>query len=82
MTESKSVGSPTHEQIETRAYEIYVERGYVDGNEVSHWLEAEAELTQQAAPTAEAPSKHEAVITDSKMEAPLPAGLRSRATVA
>jgi hypothetical protein len=82
MTESKNVDSPTHQQIEARAYEIYVERGYVDGNEVSHWLEAEAELTQQAAPTAEVASKDEPVVTDSKIEAPLPAGVRSRATVA
>ena len=82
MTESKSVHAPTHEQIEARAYELYVERGSVDGDEVSHWLEAEAELTQQAAQSADAPSKHEPVITDSRIEAPTAGGLRSRATVA
>jgi hypothetical protein len=82
MTESKSVQTPTHEQIEARAYEIYVERGYEDGNEISHWLEAEAELAQQGTQTADAPAKHEPVITDSKLEAPPATGLRSRTTVA
>ncbi len=82
MTESKSTHAPTHEQIEARAYEIYVERGSVDGNDVGNWLEAEAELTQPVVEAAETHSKHEAVITDSRIEAPLSGGLRSRATVA
>jgi hypothetical protein len=82
MTESKSLHGPTREQIETRAYQIYVERGYVDGDDVSNWLEAEAELTQGAAPSVEAPSKYEPVITDSRIEGPVAGGVRSRATVA
>ena len=35
---------PSREQIEARAYEIYVERGYEDGHDVEHWLLAEDEL--------------------------------------
>jgi Protein of unknown function (DUF2934) len=32
------------EQIRTRAYELYVQDGYRDGNELEHWLAAEREL--------------------------------------
>lgn len=35
---------PSREQIEARAYEIYVESGYEDGHDVEHWLVAENEL--------------------------------------
>jgi Protein of unknown function (DUF2934) len=38
--------SPTREQIERRAYEIYLERGGEAGNELADWLAAEAELTE------------------------------------
>jgi hypothetical protein len=40
---------PNREQIELRAYEIYVQRGSVDGNDLADWLEAENELLAQAA---------------------------------
>jgi Protein of unknown function (DUF2934) len=35
---------PTREEIELRAYEIYVERGGAPGQEVNDWLQAEREL--------------------------------------
>lgn len=35
---------PTHEQIELRAYQIYIERGEAAGNELQDWLEAERDL--------------------------------------
>lgn len=35
---------PTREQIEVRAYEIYLQRGGGDGNDVQDWLQAESEL--------------------------------------
>jgi hypothetical protein len=35
---------PTREEIESRAYEIYVERGQEDGHDIEHWLAAEQEL--------------------------------------
>jgi hypothetical protein len=35
---------PTKEEIELRAYELYVERGREDGHSVEDWLEAERQL--------------------------------------
>ena len=35
---------PTHDQIARRAYEIYLERGAIDGNHEEHWFLAEQEL--------------------------------------
>jgi len=37
---------PTREQIENRAYELYLERGAADGYDVEDWLAAESELCQ------------------------------------
>ena len=37
---------PTHEQIERRAYQIYLEHGFHPGNALSDWLAAEKELTK------------------------------------
>jgi Protein of unknown function (DUF2934) len=50
---------PTHEQIEQRAYEIYLERGGEDGQALEDWLIAEEELSKpQAAAVADfAPPK-------------------------
>jgi hypothetical protein len=36
---------PTHEQIAKRAYELYLERGSVEGHHEEDWLLAEAELS-------------------------------------
>ena len=36
--------SPTIEQIQLRAYELYLERGGSDGNDTDDWLQAEREL--------------------------------------
>ena len=44
MNERKA---PTTEQIEKRAYELYVERGGEDGHDLDNWLAAERELTEQ-----------------------------------
>jgi hypothetical protein len=35
---------PSHDQIRSRAYEIYVESGYEGGCAEEHWLAAEREL--------------------------------------
>ena len=43
----------THEEIALRAYQIYIERGGAAGNELSDWLRAERELTEQTAPRSE-----------------------------
>jgi len=37
---------PTEEQTRTRAYEIYIQRGRVDGHDLADWLEAETELAE------------------------------------
>ena len=38
-------GAPTAEEIAHRAYEIYLSRGGVPGDDVEDWLQAERELT-------------------------------------
>jgi hypothetical protein len=35
------------EQIRDRAYELYEQRGKVDGQDLEDWLRAESEVTQQ-----------------------------------
>ncbi|HSE97392.1 MAG TPA: DUF2934 domain-containing protein [Blastocatellia bacterium] len=35
---------PTYEQIQQRAYEIYLERGGTVGSEIEDWLQAERDL--------------------------------------
>jgi hypothetical protein len=35
------------DQIRQRAYELYVERGYVDGRDEEDWLAAERELRKR-----------------------------------
>jgi hypothetical protein len=43
----KTLGSPiTHEEIRLRAYEIFLARGGVHGNDQNDWLLAEHELKQ------------------------------------
>jgi hypothetical protein len=40
---------PTAEQIEQRAYELYLERGCENGSDLGNWLAAERELTELSA---------------------------------
>ena len=40
--------SPSIEEIEQRAYEIYLERGGGEGRSVEDWLIAEKELTERS----------------------------------
>jgi len=40
--------APSEEQIRQRAYELYVESGYSDGNQEEHWFAAERELRGKA----------------------------------
>ncbi len=44
--------TPSHEEIRFRAYEIYLERGGLPGNELDDWLQAERELERAAPPKA------------------------------
>ena len=41
--------APTHEQIQARAYELYLARGAYSGHEQEDWLQAEQELTDAVA---------------------------------
>jgi hypothetical protein len=38
--------SPTHEEIQRRAYAIYLSQGAADGRDLDDWLQAERELSQ------------------------------------
>ncbi len=45
LTENTSTNRPpSYEEIRRRAYELYLERDGVGGDEVDDWLQAEAEL--------------------------------------
>lgn len=51
-SEPQSVrGAPTREEIEIRAYQIYVERGGTHGQDVMDWLQAERELVEKYSKT-------------------------------
>ncbi len=47
--------SPTPEQIQQRAYEIYLERSGAPGNPLEDWVQAERELLQKSRKPARAP---------------------------
>ena len=36
--------NPTREEIELRAFQIFIERGGADGHDVDDWVQAEQEL--------------------------------------
>jgi hypothetical protein len=38
---------PTHQEIELAAYQLYLERGGMNGTELDDWLQAERELMEQ-----------------------------------
>jgi hypothetical protein len=44
LSASAKTAAPIEEEIALRAYEIYLERGKTDGNDVDDWLQAEYEL--------------------------------------
>ena len=59
MNERKA--APTTDQIEKRAYELYVERGSEDGYDLDNWLAAERELIELSEQSASgAPRVHAA----------------------
>jgi len=37
---------PTHEEVQRRAYEIYLSQGQTGGRDLDNWLQAERELSQ------------------------------------
>ena len=40
-------GVPTGEEIELRAYQIYIERGGAHGQDVEDWVQAKRELVEK-----------------------------------
>ena len=46
MDHAISPYEPAIEEIRARAYEVYVQRGRVDGFDLEDWLQAEEELKQ------------------------------------
>jgi hypothetical protein len=60
---------PTHEQITRRAYEIFIERGRPEGQDLDHWLEAEKQLRATGQSKSTAPT----AITSTPMRATQPA---------
>jgi hypothetical protein len=52
VTDLKSLPRPGREQIERRAYELYLARGGRDGSPLQDWLRAERELTASGGPQA------------------------------
>jgi hypothetical protein len=50
QTENKALKlevQPKVEEIELRAYQIYIERGGADGHDVDDWLRAKRELSEK-----------------------------------
>ena len=41
--------NPTREEIELRAFQIFIERGGADGHDVDDWVQAEQELLEKYA---------------------------------
>jgi hypothetical protein len=62
----------THEEIEKRAYDIYLRRGGGDGRDLDDWFAAEQELTQERSQESEA-------YRSGRQEQPLGRRLRSEA---
>jgi len=48
---------PTHAEIATRAYELFVQRGRVHGFDLADWLQAEGELMRSDSPKLSVPVK-------------------------
>ena len=46
---------PTHEDVQRRAYEIYLSQGRTDGRDLDNWLQAEREMSQANGGTTSAP---------------------------
>ncbi|RPJ61123.1 MAG: DUF2934 domain-containing protein [Acidobacteria bacterium] len=44
LREAVAANGPSLEQIERRAYQIYLQRGGQDGRDLEDWLEAERQL--------------------------------------
>ena len=69
---------PSQEQIQQRAYELFVEHGCECGRELEDWLAAEKELTELAAQSELRPAEpkaEERLVPKTKMAVGLAAGI-------
>ena len=64
--------TPSREEVELRAYEIYEERGREEGHALEHWVAAEEELTNRLS-AAETGSRIRAAVAQA-MQKPATAG--------
>ena len=44
LTDETPYFEPSAHAVATRAYSLYMDQGFVEGNHVQHWLDAEAQL--------------------------------------
>jgi hypothetical protein len=51
LNTSMTNNTPTHDEISAHAYQIYLREGCIEGRDMDHWLQAEAELRQRATET-------------------------------
>ena len=59
---------PTREEIEQRAYEIYLERGEREGDDLNDWYAAERELTESGRVIETAPGDTQAADLEKMIE--------------
>jgi hypothetical protein len=46
-TEALQLKEPSVDEIQARAYNVYLERGSIDGHDLEDWLQAERELRER-----------------------------------
>ena len=51
--DTSAINAPSREEVRLRAYEIYLQRGGLPGNELDDWLQAERELQGASAAKAQ-----------------------------
>jgi hypothetical protein len=61
---------PTAEQIELRAYELYLERGCEDGSDLVDWLAAERELIELSGASASGAPREQAATAGLQTRSP------------
>jgi len=69
------MASPKHEDIQVRAYELYLECGCDGGHDLQHWLEAETQLSNAL----EAAERETPSAQRTSAGQPVPIGSRSAA---
>ena len=71
----------TPEQVERRAYELYLERGGIDGGDLTDWLSAERELTELPEPSNSSAPKARAAAASLQAASPMAGGVAQEVPV-